>query len=152
MKGYPRWFVPALVGTLLLVFASGVLLAPTTLVLRAELSLPWRLPGPARVGCAALHALGGSAVLALMGALWSVHMRSGWRRRQQRASGLVVGTLLLVLALSALFVYYAGDDFAGFAAAMLHLVVGVSLAGPFAWHWFHGHRASQARRAREAQR
>jgi len=147
MKGYPPWFVPVLVGTLLLMFVTGMLLAPTTLVLRAEFALPWRLPGSGRVLTAALHAAGGFMLMLLVGALWSVHMRSGWRRREQRASGLVLGTLLLVLAASAVAVYYLGDEVLGMAAALIHLGAGVALAGPFGWHWLHGRRAR--RRARE---
>jgi len=147
MKGYPYGFVPALVGTLLLMFVTGVLLAPTTLVLRAELALPWRLPGSGRVLTAALHAAGGFALMLLLGALWSVHMRSGWRRRQQRASGVLLGTLLLVLAASAVAVYYLGDEALGTAAALVHLGAGMALAGPFGWHWLHGRRARRQARA-----
>ena len=90
---------------------------------------------------AALHAAGGFALLLPMGALWSVHMRSGWRRRQQRASG-----LLLRLALTALGVYYAGEESLGTAAALLHLGLDALLAAPFGWHWVHGQRAIRARR------
>jgi hypothetical protein len=148
MTGYPRWFVPALVGALVLMFGSGLLLAPTTLTMRLDLALPWRLPGSARVLTAALHAAGGFALLLLVGALWSVHMRSGWRRRQQRASGLVLGLMLLGLTVSALGVYYAGEESLGMAAALLHLGLGVALAAPFGWHWVHGRRAMRTRRTR----
>jgi len=141
MKGYPSWFVPALVGALLLMFATGLLLGPTTLMLRADLAMPWRLPGGARVPVAALHAAGGFALMLLMGALWSVHMRAGWRRRRQRGSGLVLGLLLLVLAVSAVAVYYLGDETLGVAAALTHLAAGLALAFPFGWHWAHGRRA-----------
>lgn len=146
MTGYPRWFVPALVGTLALMAVTGLLLAPSTLTMRLDLALPWRLPGPARVLMAALHAAGGFALLLLLGALWSVHMRSGWRRRQQQASGLTLGLLLLGLAATAVGVYYAGDELLGVAAALVHLGLGVALAAPFGWHWMHGRRAVRQRR------
>jgi len=141
VKGYPNWFVPALLGALLLMFVTGLLLAPTTLALRADIAVPWRLPGSGRVLCAALHAAGGFALMLLVGALWSVHMRSGWRRRQQRTSGLVIGLMLLTLAATAIIVYYTGDESAGPAAALLHLGVGVALAAPFGWHWLRGRSA-----------
>lgn len=147
MIGYPRWFVPALLAAMLLMLLTGVLLAPTTLALRLDWAVSWRLPGAARVLTAALHAAGGFALLLQMGALWSMHMRSGWRRRQQRASGLLLGLLLLGLALTALGVYYAGDESLGTAAALLHLGLGALLAVPFGWHWMHGRRAVRARRA-----
>lgn len=141
MKGYPRWFVPLLVGALLLMLGTGLLLTPTTLALRTEFALPWRLPGPGRVLVAALHAAGGFMLLLVVGALWSVHMRSGWRRHRQRASGLLVGVLLLVLTASAIAVYYIGDETLGTVAALVHLGVGLVLVGPFGWHWVHGRRA-----------
>lgn len=141
MKGYPSWFVPVLVGALLLMFVTGLLLAPTTLAMRADIAMPWRLPGSGRVLTAALHAAGGFALLLLIGALWSVHMRSGWRRRRQRASGLVLGVMLLVPAGSAVGVYYLGDEALGTVSALVHLGTGLALAGPFGWHWVRGRRA-----------
>jgi len=143
MSGYPTWFRPALLGTLLLMLLSGLLLVPTTLVMRADLSVAWRLPGSGRILCAALHAGAGFALMLFVGALWSLHMRSGWRRRQQRVSGLLVSALLLALVLSAIAVYYAGDESFAALAAWLHLGAGVALLGPFGWHWLHGHRARQ---------
>lgn len=147
MTNYPKWFVSALVGTLLLMFASGALLALTTLVLRADWDLPWRLPGGARVPVAALHAAGGFALMLLMGALWSVHMRSGWRRRKQRISGTVLGVLLLLLAATAVALYYLGDDTLSNVAALVHLALGLALAVPFAWHWIRGRRTRRRQRA-----
>jgi len=146
MTNYPKWFLPSLLGTLLLMLASGLLLAPTTLSLRAEWALPWRLPGAGRVPVAALHAAGGFVLMLLMGALWSLHMRSGWRRRRQRASGSMLGGLLLALALSAVAIYYLGDEALGNWAAGLHLVLGLTLVGPLGWHWLHGHRAAHRQR------
>jgi len=143
MKGYPKWFVPALIGTLLSMLVTGLLLAPTTLTLRTDLILPWRLSGSGRVVTAALHAAGGFALMLLVGALWSLHMRVGWRKRKQRASGLLVGVLLLTLAASAVAVYYLGDESTGAIAALFHLGAGLALVGPFGWHWVHGRRAAR---------
>ena len=142
MKGYPNWFLPVLVGAMLLIFISGGLLAPTTLMLKAELVLPWRLPNSARVITAALHAAGAFTLMLLIGALWSIHMRSGWRRNRQRGSGVVLGAMLMVLTISAVAVYYLGDELAGAVAAFIHLGVGLALVVPFIWHWVHGHKAS----------
>ena len=144
MKGYPSWFVSALLGGLLLVFVSGCLLAPTTLVMRLDAELAWRLPGAGRVLVAALHAGAGLAVIMLLGSLWTVHMRANWRRGRQRTSGAALGAMLLLLAASAVGVYYLGDDALGTAAALLHLGVGVALAVPFGWHWMLARRAGAA--------
>lgn len=148
MKGYPKWFLRALIGAVLLVFVSGGLLAPTTLVLRADLDMV-RLPGGARIGAAALHAASGFAMMMLVGALWGVHMRSGWRRHRQRGSGLLLGSMLVLLAISAVGIYYLGDDTLGAMAAFIHLGLGLALAGPLGWHWVRGRRA---RRLAQAQR
>ncbi|NHZ79291.1 hypothetical protein F2P44_08380 [Massilia sp. CCM 8695] len=143
MKGYPAWFVRALLGALLLVFVSGCLLAPTTLVMRFEMALAWRLPGAGRVVTAAMHAATGFVLLMMLGALWSVHMRAGWRKRRQRGSGATLGIMLLLLAASAVAIYYAGEDALGSGAALVHLVVGLTLLLPFGWHWVHARRASR---------
>ena len=141
MKGYPSGFVTALVGALLLMLVTGLLLAPTTLAMRADIALAWRLPGSGRVLTAALHAAGGFVLLLMVGALWSVHMRSGWRRHRQRTSGLLLGSLLLALAASAVAVYYVGEEALGAAVAIVHLGLGLLLAVAFGWHWVHGRRA-----------
>lgn len=140
MKGYPKWFLRALIATMLVMWVTGGLLTPTTLVLRAEVDMA-RLPGSARVLTVASHAAGGLVMTLLIGALFSVHMRSGWRRRRQRGSGLLVATLFMVLNASAVGIYYLGDDTLGAAAAFIHLGVGLVLIGPLAWHWVRGRRA-----------
>lgn len=140
MKGYPRWFMPALIATLLIILISGLLLAPTTLMMRAELDVGWRLPAPARVACAALHTLSGFAAMLLVGAVWSVHMRSGWRRRKHRASGFFLTLLLLLLSASAVALFYLADETLGMLAALLHLVLGLGLVAQFGWHWARGRR------------
>ncbi|HEX8613987.1 MAG TPA: hypothetical protein VF800_22140 [Telluria sp.] len=142
MKGYPAWFVRALLGALLLVFVSGCLLAPTTLVMRFEIDLAWRLPGAGRVVSAAMHAAAGFVVLMMLGALWSVHMRAGWRKRRQRGSGATLGVMLVLLAASAVAIYYAGEDALGSGAALLHVALGVALLLPFGWHWVHARRTA----------
>ena len=147
MKGYPHWFLRGLLATLLLVLASGLLLTPTTLVMRFDMDLAWRLPGTARILAAAAHASGGFAAMLLLGALWSVHMRAGWRRQRHRISGALVGALLVLLALSAVGVYYLGEEQAGALAAGLHVGIGVLLVLPFGWHWMAGRRSLRAKQA-----
>ena len=144
MKGYPSWFVSALLGTLLLVFVSGCLLAPTTLVMRLDAEMAWRLPGAGRVLVAAAHAGAGFLGVMLLGSLWTVHMRGNWRRGRQRISGSLVGAGLVALAATAVAVYYLGDDTLAAAAAMLHLGLGLALAAPFGWHWVLARRAARA--------
>lgn len=144
MNGYPRWFLPLLLALLAAVLASGLGLTPTTLVLRAEWELPWKLAGGDRVWVAALHAAAAFVLATLAGALWSVHMRSGWRRRRQRVSGLLLGTALGGLMASAVGLYYLGDERWAAVAAYLHLALGALATAVFAWHFVHGRHARQA--------
>jgi len=140
MKGYPHWFLPALLGTTGTIVATGLLLAPGTLVTRAEMDVAWMLPADGRLATAALHAASGFAVMLATGALFSIHMRAGWRKHRRRGSGATLGALMVMLALSAVGVYYFGSETLAAAAALTHLVLGLALAVVFAWHWFRRHR------------
>lgn len=135
MTGYPRWFLAALLVLLLTVLLSGLVLAPTTLALRAAWDPPWRLAGGDRVWVAALHSSGALVLAATLGALWAVHMRSGWRRGKQRISGTLLVIALMLLAATAIGLYYIGDDRAGAAAAFVHLGAGLVATAAFGWHW-----------------
>ena len=143
MRGYPRRFVLALALVCALVWVSGLLLAPTTLALRAAWPLPWRLPASARLGTAALHTAAAFALVFFCGALWVQHMRGGWHNRRQRVSGAAAGAVLFVLVVSALFIFYAGDDAWANAAALTHLTVGALLALLLPWHALRGKRRAR---------
>ncbi len=140
MKGYPSWFLRLLVATLAGVLVSGLLLVPTLLLMRADVTLAWRLPAAGRVGVAALHAGTGVLVLMLTGALWSLHMRAGWHKRRRRASGAFSAGALAALAASALALYYLGDEGLAAAAAYVHLGLGIAFTLVFGWHWQAGER------------
>lgn len=140
MKGYPGWFVPLLVTVLVCLVASGLLLGGDTLILRAEWDVPWPPLRDLHVPAAALHALSGFAVLLWTGALWSVHMRAGWRRRQKRVSGSLLGALMLLLGLTAAGVYYIGNTLLANVTAYLHGAAGLAMAVAFTWHWLSARR------------
>lgn len=140
MKGYPRWFEPALLVTTSITYVTGCLLLPTTLALRADWGLGWRLSAAARPPVVAAHAAIAFFFLIAMGALWSVHMRAGWRRHRQRGSGLLLVLMLLWLALSAVGIYYLVDEAWANAAGVTHAGVGLVLVVPFLWHAILGWR------------
>jgi hypothetical protein len=145
MKAYPKRFMSVLLGVLSLVLLSGLLLLPTTLALRLDVGVPWALPGGARVYVAALHATGCLLGLFMLGALWTVHMRSGWRRHLQRGSGAALVLALVALVLSAIGVYYLGDEAWAMAAAVIHIVVGLLAVGVLVWHGVAGRRVRRQR-------
>jgi len=140
MKDYPRGFLPTLLGVFAATWLSGLLLGPTTLVLRAQWELPWRLSGAGRLGTAALHVAAAFVLLFLAGALWSLHMRHGWHRQRRRGSGGALASVLALLAFSALGVSYAGDEGLANGAAYLHLAAGVALLGLLVRHALRGRR------------
>lgn len=140
MKGYPRWFEPALLATTSFAFTTGCLLVPTTLALRADWSVGWRLSAGARSPMVAAHAALAFFFLIAIGALWSVHMRAGWRRHRQRTSGLMLVLMLLWLGVSGVGVYYLVDESWANAAGITHAAVGLVLAVPFLWHAIVGWR------------
>jgi hypothetical protein len=134
MKGYPRWFRPTVMAIAFALYVTGCLLAPTTLQLRLDIAVPWRLGAGARIGMAALHATAALLAMLAIGALWSVHMRVGQRRPGQRRSGWLTVVPALLLAASAVGLYYLGDETWAERVALLHLVLGLALALPFIWH------------------
>jgi hypothetical protein len=144
MKGYPPRFLPVLWTVCALLLASGLLLLPTTLALRFGWTLPWRLPGDARIATAAMHAAVSFAVLGIAGALWSIHMRAGWRRHRQRATGAALVAGLGGLTLSAVGVYYLGESGAADTAALIHVLLGLGLVPPFAIHALGARRHAAA--------
>lgn len=152
MKGYPRGFLATLWTVCMALLATGLLLAPTTLELRLGWQMPWRLGGGARVGVAAMHAALAFLLLFVIGALWSIHMRAGWRQRRQRKTGAMLVCDLLGLALSALGVYYLGDSGVADATALAHLSLGVLLALPLAVHAMTKRRHRRSARRPSARR
>lgn len=144
MTHYPRGFMPALLALLGVVLASGLGLTPITLAVRAQWDVPWRPDGDARVWLAALHCAGAFVTAAFVGALWSVHMRAGWRRRRQRISGALLCVTLAGLTGTAVALYYVGDDRLAAAAAFAHLVAAGLAVGVFLRHRARG-RAARGR-------
>ena len=137
MKPYPGWFKRLLMLVASALWLTGLLLTPTLLMMRTDMDVAWQLASGQRIGVAATHA--GAAMLALMmvGSLWTVHMRAGWRKRRQRASGAILCVGTAALALTALVLYYSGDESVAAIAAWIHVGVGVALLLPFGWHaWF----------------
>ena len=135
MKGYPRRFLPNLVACFALLATTGLLLVPTTLEFRFGWDVAWRIPGDQRLWVAALHTALALLMCAFAGALWSIHMRVGWRGRRHLRSGLATIGLLIAAGLTALGVLYAGDESWLAAASASHTVIGAVSVLCGAAHW-----------------
>ena len=142
LSSYPRGFHPALLLTLLLLLLSGLLLLPGMLQMRLDLSLDpgWRASGAARLFIAALHALAGFVTIGLVGALAIVHMRMGWRRRLNHVSGIALLSLVVLMLLSTVGIYYAGDEAWSMGSSLVHIVAAILATALFAWHFVKGRK------------
>ncbi|OYV37341.1 MAG: hypothetical protein B7Z83_04960 [Thiomonas sp. 20-64-5] len=144
MKTYPRSFAPVLHATMLVLLGTGLVLAPGALHMRIEWDMPWFLSSGLRVWVAALHALCFLLMFGLIGALWTVHIRAGWVRRENLASGALLLVVFGLLGLSGLGLYYAGGEALPAWSAVAHLLAGGLLPVLYAAHRL-GARAAAAR-------
>jgi cytochrome b subunit of formate dehydrogenase len=122
-----RWSIYAVVAALL---ATGV---------------AWWLldkgPSVVRLYLIAAHGLAAMVFLLALGATFTLHVREGWRRRLNRASGTVVLAIAGVLILSAFGLYYIGSEALRDWASDLHIAVGLALPVLLAVHVVLGRRA-----------
>lgn len=125
-----------------ILYVSGIFLTPTTLENHLQLDMPWRLGADVRIGVAALHALFAFLVLGLLGALWSIHMRSEWKKGGNRTSALAMLVLFACLVITGIGIYYIGESSLASWASLIHFGTGLLLAGPYLWHIFVFKRAS----------
>ena len=145
MRGYPSGFRKLLFATMGGLIGSGVLLIPTTLDLRLAWNMAWRLSASNRTGVVALHVALGFITLMILGALWSIHMRAGWRHRRNHRNGALLVLLLLTLAVSGLGIFYLVDEDIALADALSHTLAGVLLPIPFIYHYFQGRKILRRR-------
>jgi hypothetical protein len=90
-----------------------------------------------------LHGAAAFVILWFAGLLWGTHARPNLMRQRWRASGIVIVTLLALLAISGYLLYYAANDGLHDAARLVHWVLGLSLAVPLLIHIFGGQRRSR---------
>jgi len=72
---------------------------------------------------------GGAAMvtLVLLGALYPLHMRLGWRANRNRVSGCLMVTINGLLILTAFGLYYSGADVLRAWTGYVHIAVGLAL-------------------------
>ncbi|WP_317932110.1 hypothetical protein [Halioxenophilus sp. WMMB6] len=149
--GYSPWFIPVLVVATVVVVASGVGLLPSMLEFKFYLEPPLTISMQSRVAVAATHCGAGIGLFFLVGALWQAHMRSGWRRKKQRWSGVILLVCFALLGLSALGLYYFGAELSQQLASVLHMAAAVVFAGLMLWHGL-AHRFRAAAKATLAEK
>jgi hypothetical protein len=149
--GYPRHFLSVLWTVLIAITLTGAALIPGALELRWDMDVPLHLPPGSRLGMAALHALCAFLMLALLGALYVLHMRMGWRHRQNIGTGLFSVCTLAALTLTGLGIYYLADEAASQWTSGLHIALSLVGVAAVLLHYVFGRRIRIARLARRHQ-
>ena len=72
-----------------------------------------------------VHAIGAYGFLVILGAMIPVHIPLGWHQRHNLRSGIGLLTICGVLGLTALGLYYIGDDATRSWASFVHWTVGL---------------------------
>ena len=87
-----------------------------------------------------LHGVAAYAFLIVAGSIIPVHVRLGWTLRRNRKSGLTLAMLCILLAVTALGLYYLGDDVSRHWASLVHWVVGLAALPALVLHAINGQR------------
>lgn len=121
----------------LLVVTGAVWLVADQLKDSAETEL-WQ-----RVSASTLMVHGGVAMvtLLLLGALFPLHVRLGWRSRRNRLTGPAMVTFNAVLVVTAFGLYYSGSDTVRPWMSDTHIVVGFAVPLLFVLHVLLGRRS-----------
>jgi hypothetical protein len=72
------------------------------------------------------HAIGAYAFLIVLGAMTPVHIPLGWNRRRNLVSGITLVTVCGLLGLTALGLYYVGQDLLRGWTSLVHWTVGLA--------------------------
>jgi hypothetical protein len=97
-----------------------------------------------------VHGASSYALLIAIGSLLPVHVRSGWQRRRSLLTGLTVTGVMATLGVTALLLYYGGEEMRA-PAKWLHLIVGFACLAVFPLHAFVGERSPRAAQTSPAQ-
>jgi predicted small integral membrane protein len=89
-----------------------------------------------------VHGGGSMATLLLLGALFPLHMRRGWRRNRNRATGTAMVAFNAALIVTAFGLYYLGSELLRPWASRIHIGVGVILPILFFVHVVVGKRSA----------
>lgn len=76
----------------------------------------------------------------LFGAVMPNHIKAGWKSKRNKISGSLMITVMSLLLISGLFLYYG--DVTREAALWVHWVIGVGLVLLFPFHFIAGRRAN----------
>lgn len=137
----PRhWQRVAVYTTTILLFATGVAWLVAHFYLRSSVEPGLELPSPIEPWALRLHGISGQIFLFVFGSMSAAHVVTGWRLRRNRWSGSAVVAVSTFLALTALMLYYAAEEW-HWPVSTVHWVVGLTLVPIVAWHVVAARRA-----------
>lgn len=93
-----------------------------------------------------LHGVAAYVLLWIVGRLFTLHQQGNWRAQRNRASGLAMSAVLLLLAGSGLTLYYPPHEDWRDVFSMLHQALGIALALLLPMHVWLARKARQLRR------
>lgn len=145
MNGYPQHFYRWFMWIAVLVWITGLLLASSTLEIHFEYTLPWQLNEVLKHHTTTIHAVLAFTLLWLFGAIWTIHVRSGWRKKMNRKSGMLLMLTFVIIIFSGLGIYYLGDERLASFTALSHLSVGCLFPVLLITHIILGRKTSKQR-------
>lgn len=122
----PRWQEGCVYVTLGLLFTTGVawLLMDSFVRVAGEFGPEHH---PAQHWILLAHGVMAYAFLIVAGAMIPVHITLGWNTRRNLKSGLTLAGICLVLAATALGLYYVGDEISRSWVSAIHWLIGLVL-------------------------
>lgn len=93
-----------------------------------------------------LHGLFVIPCLLSIGTMFVAHIPKGWDHRAQRLTGIVLCSVLTVLAASGYLLYYTGGEVLREWSSLAHWIIGLALPLSFLWHYLNGLAARAGRK------
>src|SRR5215510_219962 len=122
------------------VYAALVIVGLTGLVWFALHDFVEEEPSELQRWSLVLHGASAFAVLIVFGSLLPLHVRSGWVRRRNIASGLSIIIVMTVLIVTALLLYYGSEEMRA-PVRWTHIGIGILAFALFPMHVIFGHRS-----------
>jgi hypothetical protein len=107
---------------------------------------------PAQNWMLIVHGTAAYLFLLVAGALIPVHVKVGWSIDKNRTTGVTLASILGLLAVTALGLYYLGDDAARSWSSLAHWVIGIVALPALVIHVIAGRRGATPQRATSLRR
>lgn len=138
----PRWLRWTLYATTAVLFATGALWLAVHFGLKQGGADD--LPHPAEPWILRVHGLAMMVGLFVYGSLLRVHMINAWKLRRNRNTGLLVASVIALLAITGYMLYYVGGETTRPIISIGHWAIGLVIGGLLPFHVWQGRRTRNA--------